>query len=66
MPAQWTAEIVGKMHIHGISIKELSAHMGVSREYVGAILNGKRDPAEAEHRIREAVDDLIAQKSNTK
>ena len=45
---------------------ELSSQMGVSREYVGAILNGKREPAEAEHRIREAVDDLIAQKSSTK
>ena len=65
MSAQWTAEIVGKMHVHNISQSEIAAHLGFSREYTNAVLNGKRTPANAEQTFRKAVEELIAQKSST-
>lgn len=65
MPAQWTGEVVAKMHMHRISIKALAEHLGVSREYTGAVLNGKKAPAGAELRFRAAVDELIAAQSTT-
>ena len=41
----------------------LAARMGVTREYVTNILNGKRNPKDAEARFRAAVDTLAAKQS---
>ena len=65
MPAQWTADIVGKMHLHGITAIELSNQLGYNPKYVSAVLNGRREPKGAEERFREALDELIS-KDNTK
>lgn len=62
MPAQWTAEIIGNLHLYGIKQISLAAHMGVTPEYVSAILNGKREPKGAEQRFRQALDELIAER----
>lgn len=59
MPAQWTADLVGQMHLHKISKKELSEELGLTVEYVSMVLNGHRDPADAEQRFRAALDRLI-------
>ncbi|MDD3203935.1 MAG: helix-turn-helix transcriptional regulator [Pygmaiobacter massiliensis] len=59
MPAQWTGEIVGKMH-GKITQNELAAYLKLHPKYVSAILNGKRSPANAEQTFRKAVDELIA------
>lgn len=47
MPAQWTAEVIGEMHLHGITAKELSAKIGWHEKYLSAILNGHREPKSA-------------------
>ena len=63
MPAQWTADIVGKMHIAGITAKELAAHLHYNPKYVSAVLNGKREPKNAEQIFRKGLDELIADKT---
>lgn len=60
MPAQWTAEIVGQMHKYKIAKKRLAEKMGVTPEYVSMVLNGHRNPAGAEQRFRDAVNELSA------
>ena len=62
MPAQWTAEIVGQMHLHGISAKSLAAQLGLHEKYVSAILNGHRAPANAEEKFKNALHELIREK----
>ena len=62
MPAQWTGDIVGKMHIAGITAKELSEHLHYNPKYVSAILNGNREPKNAESVFRKALDEMIQQK----
>ena len=59
MPAKWTGDVVGKMHLHRVTIKELAAHMGFSDRYVAMVLNGERAPKGAEQRFTEALDALI-------
>lgn len=44
MPAQWTAEMIGAMHLIGTTAKELSKQLGYNPKYVSAVLNGKRNP----------------------
>ena len=62
MPAQWTGEIVGKMHINGITIKALATHMNMTHEYVGKVLSGKAAPKDAERRFTAALDELIKER----
>lgn len=64
MPAQWTADIIGEMHLAGISSKFLAEHMGLHPKYVSAILNGHREPADAEQKFRAALDELVALKGS--
>lgn len=63
MPAQWTGEVIGEMHVARISNRELAREMGVTAAYISMILNGDREPPDAEQRVREAVSRLKAQKA---
>ena len=62
MPAQWTSEIIGKMHLHRITKKSLAEHLGMTPEYISMVLNGHRDPPGAEARFRKAVMEIIQEK----
>lgn len=63
MPAQWTADVIGKMHLNHITAKRLADHLGYNPKYVSAVLNGKREPRKAEAVFRRAVDELSASSS---
>ena len=58
MPAQWTAEIIGEMHIMGIKAKELALEVGWHPKYLSAVLNGHREPRNAEKTLKEALNRL--------
>ena len=60
MPAQWTAEIIGEMHLHGITALQLAAKIGWHPKYLSAIMNGRRQPERAEETCRAALAELIA------
>lgn len=60
MPAQWTGDIVGEMHLHGISAKALAAEIGWHEKYLSAVLNGHREPKEAEDACRSALNRIIS------
>ncbi|WP_040663627.1 helix-turn-helix domain-containing protein [Oscillibacter ruminantium] len=61
MPAQWTADVIGKMHMLRISNKQLAEKLGVTPEYVSMILNGHRDPEGANQRFLEAVNEMASE-----
>lgn len=63
MPAQWTADIVGEMHLKGISDKQLADAVGVSPEYISMVLNGHREPTGAEEKLRAALERLVAEQN---
>lgn len=58
MPAEWTAEIIGQMHLCGITAKSLAEEMGCTPEYISTILNGHREPKGAEERFHKALESL--------
>ena len=60
MPKEWTGDLVGLMHIHKISFSELAKELGVTNRYVSMVLNGHREPADAENRFCAAVGRLIS------
>lgn len=59
MPAQWTAEVVGKMHLYKITAVQLAEKIGWHPKYLSAVLNGKRQPKQGERIVKSAVDELI-------
>lgn len=59
MPAQWTADIVGKMHFHKISAIQLANEVGWNPKYLSTVLNGHRNPKDAEKKLNDALERLI-------
>lgn len=64
MPKKWTGDLVGLMHLHRITNTMLGAELGVTDRYVSMVLNGHRDPPDAEERFRAAIEKLIAQRNS--
>lgn len=62
MPAQWTADVVGEMHTHRVTGKDLAKQAGVTPVYVSMVLNGHKNPAGAEDRFRKALQEILEQR----
>lgn len=62
MPAQWTGELWGQMHINGITAKQLAAKVGWHEKYLSAVINGHRAPKGAESKLKAALGELIAER----
>ena len=62
MPAQWTGDMVGKMHNYRITMTQVAEKLGVTKAYVCMVLNGHRNPKGAEQRFMAALDELIKEK----
>lgn len=59
MPAQWTANVIGQMHLNGITGKKLASEIGWNPKYLSQVLNGHETPKGAEERVRAALDRII-------
>lgn len=64
MLAQWTGDVVGKLHIYEVSYKELAKEAGLHEKYLSAILNCHRTSKSAEVCIKSALERIIAQKGD--
>lgn len=62
MPAQWTAELIGEMHLNGVTARQLAAEAGWNEKYLSVVLNGHRTPRQAEQRLRAALARLVERK----
>lgn len=54
----WTGEIVGLLHINNLTQADIAEKMGVTKEYVSMLLNGKKTAKGAEERMRQAISEL--------
>ena len=60
----WTGEAVSKKHLYDISNKELGSKLGVTKEYISMVINGKKTPKDAEQWIMTALDEIIAERES--
>ena len=63
MPERWTGEVVGEMHCHNVKAQDLAEEMGVTNEYMSMLLNSKREPPNAEQRVKEALRRIVEAKN---
>ena len=55
------------MHLHGITAKMLAAEIGWHEKYLSAVMNGRREPKNAESTCKSALERMISeQKQNSK
>lgn len=60
MPAQWTADLIGEMHLQGITAKQLAKEANLNAKYLSTILNGHVAPKGAEQTLQAALERIIA------
>ena len=63
MPAEWTGEIVKKMHLANITRQDVASKLGVTPEYVSMVLKGSRNPAGAQDKFETALEELLGNKN---
>ena len=63
LKAEWTGELVGKMHTQEVTLEELANECGWVKGYVSMILNGQRNPMGAREKLFEAFDSIVARRS---
>lgn len=64
MLAQWTGEIIGQMHVNGITAKQVAEAIGWHPKYLSQVLNGHKTPADAESKVRKALDKLLSEQAS--
>lgn len=65
MPAKWTADLLGEMHLAGVTAKQLAAEVGWNPKYLSVVLNGHKEPKGAENKLRSALNRLVEQGNDT-
>lgn len=63
MSAQWTGELIGKMHNARVTAKQLAAELGKNPKYVSCVLNGHYAPRKAEQEFNAALERLAGRKN---
>ena len=60
----WSGELKALMHIHKITNVQLANQLGVTKNYVSMVLNGRRRPLNAQQKFANAVNEIIKEKEN--
>lgn len=63
MPEKWTGDLVARMHINRVTMVELGKELGISKNYVGMIINGVRRPAGAQERFETALERILQRRA---
>ena len=58
MNFDWTAEVVGRMHMAAITGKQLADEAGLTNSYLSAVLHNKKGNATTQQRIIDALERL--------
>lgn len=61
MPAQWTADLIGEMHLAGVTAKRLAKEVDWNEKYLSAVLNGHKSPKGAEEKLRAALARIVSE-----
>lgn len=63
MAAKWAADLLGEMHLAGVTAKQLAAEVGWNPKYLSVVLNGHKEPKGAEEKLKSALGRLVSEQS---
>lgn len=63
-PPEWSANIVGLMHLNKISVSKLADHIGWRREYVSRLLNGSEERNNAKDILLKGIKEIVAKETS--
>ena len=66
MPEMWTGQIIGKLHVNGITQRQLAEEMGLTEQYVSMLLNSVKPSASAEERMDAAIAAILEKRKGEK
>lgn len=55
---KWIADVVGRMHVAGITGKKLAAECGFTESYLSTVLHGKKGDNTTQKKVVEALERL--------
>ena len=55
----WQAKLIGRMHDRRVTRVEVARELGVTKAYVTMILNGRRNPPNAEAKLNWALEKVL-------
>lgn len=55
-----TADLLGEMHLAGVTAKQLAAEVGWNPKYLSVVLNGHKEPKGAEEKLNAALGRLVS------
>ena len=64
MIAQWTGDVIGEMHVAGVSMQRLADEVGWNVKYLSAVLNCRREPKGAEEKVRAALAAVVGKEAS--
>lgn len=64
MPAQWTAVIIGQMHLNDITAKHLAKEVGWNPKYLSQVLNSRVNPKGAKEKLEAALARIIERRKS--
>lgn len=59
MPAQWTGDFVGQIHVKGLTIAQVAEEAGLSRQHVSWVLNQENPSEKTRKKLYAALDRII-------
>lgn len=62
MPAQWTGDLIGRIHTEGLTIKAVAKEAGLNEKYVSQVLHSDTPPESARLKLFCALDRLCQAK----
>lgn len=63
MPAKWTGKLIGEMHNHGVTGKQLADELGWHEKYLSRVLNCENPPRRAEQSTTEALRNILSRRN---
>ena len=64
-PAEWTGDLVGKMHVNKVRRSDLAEQLNVSEAYISMLLNSKRTTKGAQTKLENAYESVLAKREQT-
>ena len=64
MNLDWTADVVGRMHVAAITGKQLADEAKLTNTYLSAVLRGNKGNASTQQRILDALERIEHRQSN--